>query len=141
MNNTQSGKIAVGTLIDKVTLPAIDHTALMNYAKASGDYAPVHLDTDYARSMGFPDVIAHGLLTMAYLGRAVTSWSSTRQLRNFSCRFVDVVHLGDILMCSGHVTAVNHSDGEQFAELDLLVTDQNDQVKLTGKATVALSGG
>jgi len=44
---------------------------LERYAAASGDHARIHLDDETARAAGFPGVIAHGLLVMAYLGRAV----------------------------------------------------------------------
>ena len=48
---------------------------LRRYAAASGDDNPIHLDDEVARSVGLPGVIAHGMLTMALAGRALTSWS------------------------------------------------------------------
>ncbi|SHE45216.1 MaoC family dehydratase [Streptoalloteichus hindustanus] len=47
---------------------------LVRYAGASGDFNPIHWNGRFAREVGLPDVIAHGMLTMALAGRAVTDW-------------------------------------------------------------------
>jgi acyl dehydratase len=119
-------------------LPPVSRVTLANYAIASGDHAAVHLDPDYARQVGFPDVIAHGLLVMAYLGRVATSWPPARRLLEFSCRFMAVTNLGDELTCSGSVREVRESDGRRCADLDLRVVNQQGEVKIAGAATVEL---
>ena len=48
---------------------------LVRYAAASGDANPIHLDDEVARSAGLPGVVAHGMLTMALAGRALTTWA------------------------------------------------------------------
>ncbi|GGM52185.1 MaoC family dehydratase [Longimycelium tulufanense] len=48
---------------------------LVRYAGASGDFNPIHWNERFAREVGLPDVIAHGMLTMALAGRAVTAWA------------------------------------------------------------------
>jgi acyl dehydratase len=133
--------LAAGMEIPALMLPALRLEDLLRYAEASGDYAPVHLDAAHARAMGFPDVVAHGLLVMAYLGRTLTDWKPVRQLRSFSCRFSAVTLLGDRLECTGLVAALRNAGGEQLADLDLIVRNQSGDVKLQGRATVALGQG
>jgi acyl dehydratase len=45
------------------------------YADASGDQNPLHQDDDFARSVGMPGIIAHGMFTMAHLTTAITEWA------------------------------------------------------------------
>jgi len=62
------------------------------YAEASGDRNPIHLDDAFARSVGLPGVIAHGMLQMGLLARVA---GDPRRLRRLSCRFAGVVRPGD----------------------------------------------
>jgi acyl dehydratase len=50
---------------------AVTRTDLVAYAEASGDHNPIHQDPDVARSVGLPDVIAHGMFTLALVARYV----------------------------------------------------------------------
>jgi acyl dehydratase len=54
--------------------PPISRATLALFAGASGDHNPIHIDLDVARSAGLDDVFAHGMLSMAYLGRLLTGW-------------------------------------------------------------------
>lgn len=65
--------VEVGTLLPTQTFP-IDRAALVRYAGASGDFNVIHWNERIATSVGLPDVIAHGMLTMALGGRVVTDW-------------------------------------------------------------------
>jgi len=73
-----------------LALPPISRTTLALYAGASGDHNPMHIDIDAARAAGHPDVFAHGMLSMAYLGRALTGWFPPSAIRAFAVRFVAV---------------------------------------------------
>lgn len=53
----------------------VDRADLVRYAGASGDLNPIHWNERFAREVGLPDVIAHGMLTMALAGRLVTTWA------------------------------------------------------------------
>ncbi len=53
----------------------VTRAGLVRYAGASGDFNPIHWNERVAREVGLPDVIAHGMLTMALAGRLVTSWA------------------------------------------------------------------
>ncbi len=85
------------------------------YAEASGDHNPIHLDDEFARSVGLPGVIAHGMLQMGLLARVA---GEPRRLRRLSCRFAGMVRPGDTVAFRGEereervqLTAVNQ-DGE-----------------------------
>jgi len=66
------------------------------YAKASGDHNPIHLDADFARSVGLPGVIAHGMLQMGLLANvAAEAAGGAGRLRRIYCRFAGMVELGD----------------------------------------------
>lgn len=73
-------------------LPKLTHTYkrqdLVDYANASGDQNRIHLDEEFAKSVGLPDVIAHGMLTMALAGNVVTNWlKNIDAIKSFSVKF------------------------------------------------------
>jgi acyl dehydratase len=129
---------APGKELPALQLPPVDLVTLHRYADASGDHALIHLDTDAARSAGFPNVIAHGLLVMAYLGRAVGEWFPDGQLLEFGCRFMAATLVGDQLTCLGRVMTTMAGASEQVVELDLRVVDQRSEIKLKGSARIAI---
>lgn len=70
----------------------IDRELLKKYADASGDQNPIHQDEDFAKSVGLPDVIAHGMLTMALAGKFVSDWAGgPATVKEFSARFIKPV--------------------------------------------------
>ncbi|AXL70930.1 MaoC/PaaZ C-terminal domain-containing protein [Pseudomonas sp. NPDC077186] len=109
------------------------------YAGASSDHNPVHIDSDFARRAGLPDVFAHGMLSMAYLGRFLTDWIPQSRIRRFSVRFVSRVELGAALLCSGEILDINEHDGERLARVEVRVTGEAGELKVIGEACVALA--
>jgi len=70
----------------------INRELLMQYADASGDQNPIHQDEAFAKSVGLPDVIAHGMLTMALAGKYISDWAGGSQnVKEFSARFTKPV--------------------------------------------------
>ena len=130
--------ISVGTMLPPLALPPVNRATLALFAGASGDHNPIHIDTDFARKSGMPDVFAHGMLSMAYLGRLLTLWLPQSQLRSFSARFVAITHLGNEIWCSGRVTDFEDLGGERCARVSLSTANQWGQIKLQGEAVVAL---
>ena len=116
----------------------LSRLALALYCGASGDHNPIHVDIDFARAAGQPDVFAHGMLSMAYLGRLLTNWVPQQALRQFGVRFVALTQVGDRVTCRGTVVEKFTADGEQRVRLALSTTDADGQVKLSGDAVVAL---
>ena len=74
------------------------------YADASGDRNPIHLDDEFARSVGLAGVIAHGLLQMGILACvAAEAAGGADRLRRLSCRFAGMVEPGDTVSFSAEV--------------------------------------
>ena len=86
---------------------------LMAYAHASGDMNPIHLDEQVAKSVGLPDVISHGMLTMGRAIRVVTDWiEDPTMVIDYSVRMTRPVvvpntHDGTKVVFSGKVAQVN----------------------------------
>src|ERR1700761_1799623 len=138
MNKLRFNDLNVGDTLPPLTLEPINRTTLALFAGASGDHNRVHIDTDYARKAGMPDVFAHGMLSMAYLGQLLTRWVDQRQLREFGVRFVGITHLGHQVTCSGHVVEKFEADGEQRVKLEIQTANQYGEQRVVGEAVVAL---
>jgi acyl dehydratase len=83
--------IEVGTALPERVFE-IDRALLVAYANASGDQNPIHQNEEFALSVGLPNVIAHGMLTMALVGKYVTDWAGgSASVKEFGARFVKPV--------------------------------------------------
>ncbi len=94
------------------------------YADASGDQNPLHQDDAFARSVGFPGVIAHGMFTMGHLASSVGKWFPGAELRTMKAQFRSAVLLGDTIVARGRVRDVDPDAGT--VSLDLWVTVDRD---------------
>lgn len=131
-----------GAELPPLRLPKVTPEMLARFARASGDTNPIHLDPEAARAAGLPGVIAHGMLTMALLGRLVTSWASQDRLRSLRTSFVAPVLVGDAITCSGTVTEVVPAGGEGGRALVRLVARRADGTMVArGAAEVAVDTG
>jgi len=119
-----------------LTLPPISRLTLALYCGASGDHNPIHVDLDFARSAGLQDVFAHGMLSMAYLGRLVTNWRPQSQLQTLKARFLAVVAVGDVLTFHGEVIERLQESGRPLLRVTLSAVRQNGDTVLTGEAIV-----
>ncbi|MCA0244828.1 MAG: MaoC family dehydratase [Proteobacteria bacterium] len=139
MNKSLShADVKVGDTLPALTLPAIGRTTLALYAGASGDHNPIHIDIDFARRSRMPDVFAHGMLSAAYVARALTDWAPQRQLRSLALRFTGITHLGHRPTCSGRVTETFEAGGERRARVELRCANQYGEDKIVGEAVLAL---
>lgn len=136
--NTAS-KIEVGQELPPLTLPAVNRTTLALFAGASGDHNPVHIDTDFARKSGMPDVFAQGMLGMAWMCRLLTQWAPQSRLRKVDARFAGITHLGHVISCRGRVAEIVDFHGERCARVELSTANQYGQVRIAGEALVALA--
>jgi acyl dehydratase len=83
------------------------------YADASGDQNPLHQDDDFARSVGFPGIIAHGMFSMAHLTKAIKDWAgSPAALRSIRVQFRAVVYMDETLVAKGRVASVDVATGD-----------------------------
>ena len=129
----------VGDAIPLLALPPVSRLTLALYCGASGDHNPIHVDTDFAHSAGMPDVIAHGMLSMAWLARVLTDWVPQTAIREYSVRFAAMTQVGERITCSGQVTEKFESGGERRVRLALSTVNAEGQIKLAGDAVVALA--
>ncbi|MBD67726.1 MAG: dehydratase [Candidatus Marinimicrobia bacterium] len=127
---------SVGDKIPDLVIEPITRSTLALYAGASGDHNPIHIDLDFAKEAGMKDVFAHGMLIMAYLGRAVTNIVPQSNLKNFNVRFSSITNIGDILTCSGEVTKIDKNNSKKTIVLDLIVSDEFGDIKISGAATI-----
>lgn len=137
-DSDSASSVRVGDELPPLTLPAVDRTSLALFGGASGDHNPIHLDTDFARRAGLPDVFAQGMLGMAWLGRLLTGWQPQARLRQFDARFQGITHLGHVIRCEGRVIELLEVDNERRARVQVRSINQYGQVRIAGEAIVAL---
>jgi acyl dehydratase len=126
-----------GYTLPPLELPPITRLALALYCGASGDHNPIHVDTDFAKSAGMPDVFAHGMLSAAWLARLLTEWVPQSAIRSLDVRFAAITQVGERISCTGKVTEKFEDQGRRYARLGLTTTNQDGMVKLSGEALVA----
>src|SRR4051794_38184802 len=95
--------LRLGAAVPPLALPPVSRLMLALYCGASGDHNPIHVDSDFARSAGLPDVFAHGMLPASWLGRLLTNWVSQSAIRSVDLRFTAITQVGDQITCSGEV--------------------------------------
>jgi acyl dehydratase len=87
--------LTAGAALPAATYP-VTRLSLVRYCGASGDFNVIHWNERIARAVGLPDVIAHGMLTMAQAGRYVTDWAGPGAIvTEFGVRFSSMVVVPD----------------------------------------------
>ncbi|GAA2809797.1 MaoC family dehydratase [Saccharopolyspora taberi] len=105
-------EVAKGDQLPTLEVP-VTRDDLVRYAGASGDFNPIHWNQRFATEVGLPDVIAHGMLTMALAGRLVSQWAGDPgAVAKYSVRFSRPVVVPDdgegaLVELSGKVAAKN----------------------------------
>jgi acyl dehydratase len=128
--------IEVGTVLPERVFE-IDRELLVAYANASGDQNPIHQNEEFALSVGLPNVIAHGMLTMALVGKYVTDWAGgSASVKEFGARFVKplIVPAGQKVDLTVSAT-VAEVDGDRIS-LTLSATSAGVKVLGMAKAVV-----
>lgn len=110
---------------------------LVQYAGAQGDFYEIHYDQDFARGVGLPGVILHGLLKAGFLGQLVTDWLGDRgTLTAFEVSYRGIDVPGRPYRCRGRVSKVQGKD----VELEVWGEDENGKQTTVGTASVRLKG-
>ncbi|MCE9650070.1 MAG: dehydratase [Parvibaculum sp.] len=135
---TDIANAAPGAEVGRLTADPITRHMLALYCGASGDHNPIHVDIDFAKAAGMPDVFAHGMLSMAFLARLLTKLAPQTTLRGFGARFTSITQLGSEITCTAKLIERFEEEGETRARLELVAMDQKGDVKLMGDAVVAL---
>jgi acyl dehydratase len=133
--------VEVGTELPSLSVD-LQRIDLLRYAGASGDFNPIHWNQRFAQAVGLPDVIAHGMLTMATAGRVVTDWvGDPGALLEYGVRFTRPVVVPDddtgaTVEISGKV-AEKRDDGT--VRVDLTATFAGSTVLGKAQAVVRLA--
>ena len=128
--------IAVGTTLPE-EIVYLDRALLKAYADASGDQNPIHQSEEFALSVGLLNVIAHGMLTMALVGKYVTNWSGgSASVKEFGARFIKpvIVPAGERVDLTINATVIEVNGAE--IKLDLVATSAGVKVLGMAKAVV-----
>jgi acyl dehydratase len=131
-----------GTELPQVSYP-VTRLDLVKYCGASGDFNVIHWNERIARSVGLPDVIAHGMFTMAQAGRYVTDWAGTGAVVvDFGVRFSSMVVVpDDDIGATIEVSAVIEEKlGHNRVALALTARSNDTKVLTRARAVVQLPG-
>ena len=124
--------IEVGAVLDEKVF-FLDRAMLKAYADASGDQNPIHQNEEFALSVGLPNVIAHGMLTMALVGKFVTDWAGgSAAVKEYSARFIKPVIVPADQKVDLTVSAtVSEIDGDRIS---IILSATSAGVKVLGMA-------
>ena len=130
-------EVNVGDVIGPVTV-RVDRETLIAYAKASLDGNPIHQDEEFARAVGLPDVIAHGMWTMGAASSVVADWAGDAgRVESFRTRFTSMVAVprdgGAELEVRGVVARI---DDEGRVTIDVTATAAG--TKVLGRCTAVV---
>ncbi|MBB5938122.1 MaoC family dehydratase [Streptomyces zagrosensis] len=134
--------IEVGTELPAQTFPVTRET-LVRYAGASGDFNPIHWNEKFAKEVGLPDVIAHGMFTMAVAIRVVTDWvGDPGAVAEYGVRFTKPVVVpnddkGALIEVSARVSA-KLDDEARTVQIDLTAVSSDQKVLGRSRAVVRL---
>ena len=124
--------IEVGTVLEEKVF-YLDRALLKAYADASGDQNPIHQDEEFAVSVGLPNVIAHGMLTMALVGKYVSDFAGgSANVLEYSARFTKpvIVPSGEKVDLTVSATVAEVADGK----ISLTLSATSAGVKVLGMA-------
>jgi acyl dehydratase len=131
-----AGMIEVGTQLPE-RIFTVNRALLKAYADASGDHNPIHQNEEFAISVGLPNVIAHGMLTMALVGKFVTDWAGgAEKVTHYGARFVKPVIVPSGVDVDLTVSAVVSAIDQESVTVDLTATSAGVKVLGMAKATV-----
>ena len=113
MNNsdlTSDGGLKVGDMLPNIS-KCVQREQLVKYSEVSGDKNPIHLSDDFAKTTQFGGIIAHGMLTLAFVSELMTNAFGPDWLRSgcLKVRFKGAAYLGDRLLVSGEISQVESS--------------------------------
>ena len=128
----------MGYEIPETIIGSFNQNDLVKYAKATGDFNPIHLDKEFAKKMGLDNVITHGMLVMAHLGKSIANSNSVFFLKHFSVQFCSITKLEEKLICKGEVSKIEKNNQKKIITLNLKVLNHSSEVKILGKTIFSI---
>ena len=128
----------MGYEIPETNIGPFHQNDLVKYAKAAGDFNPIHLDKEFAKTIGLDNVIVHGMLIMAHLGKSIANSNSISFLKHFSVQFCSITKLEERLICKGEVSKIEKNNQKKIITLKLKVLNLSGEVKILGKTIFSI---
>ncbi|MGH2494788.1 MAG: MaoC/PaaZ C-terminal domain-containing protein [Ktedonobacteraceae bacterium] len=131
----------VGQELPPMVKPPIMQEQLNRYAEASGDSNPIHLNEEAARRVGLDSIIAHGMLSMAFLGQYISQQITSDPqalIANLKVRYAGMVRLGDTLTCLGVVKNITVAGEQTTISIECWAQNQRGEKVTVGEADVAV---
>ena len=125
---------AAGAVLEPITRGPISRPQIARFAAATGDFNPIHTDEAFAQKVGFPSVIAHGPLTLAFLTQVLGHNFGAEKVRGVTAQFRAPILPGDTLRVEGTVTGV--AGGRASCELRIVRGDDDVVAIGTGTAEI-----
>ena len=118
----------------------IDQDQVERYARASGDFNPVHIDNEFAKSSQFGRTIAHGMLIAASISEVMTTAFKVDWLRSgrMKLRFRAPVFPGDTIVAQGEIKDIRERAGKREAICSVDVRKRDGELVISGEATVSV---
>jgi acyl dehydratase len=123
-----------GVALEPISRGPISRSQIARFAAATGDFNPIHTDEAFAQKVGFPSIIAHGPLTLAFLTQALGRNFGPERVRGVTAQFRAPILPGDTLRIEGTITEV--AGGRATCELRVLRGDDDVVATGTGSAEI-----
>ena len=123
-----------GDKLPELVKEPVSRTQLVKYAGSSGDFNPIHYDDEAARAGGLEGVIAHGMLSMGFLGQFVETAFGAGSYKKLEVRFQGMVKLGEVITCRGVVTDITQEKNRSYATCEIEAVDSSGRVVTRGEA-------
>jgi len=136
MKNYQFDELTSETMIPPLKVGPIEHMDLVRYSGASGDFNPIHTDPEFAKSVGLPGTIAHGMYIMALMGRFTTNWVHPEQIHAFDVKFKNITRPGETIICSGKVKKKKVENGLKLVYLEVDAKNETGEIKVSGEVVI-----
>jgi acyl dehydratase len=136
MSQVEWEDLVVGLELPPLVKPAITKTQLVMYAGASGDFNLIHTDVETARAVGLSGTIAHGMLSMGFLGQYAGAIAGDRGfVQRLNVRFSGMVFPGDVLTCRAKV--IERDEQARTVTLAISAEREPEQPLTAGEAVIA----
>ncbi|MBL0712245.1 MAG: MaoC family dehydratase N-terminal domain-containing protein [Desulfosarcina sp.] len=124
--------VAIGDAIPLLKKEPVSREQLIRYAGASGDFNPIHTDSEAGKAAGVGGQIAHGMLIMGFVGQAATNFIPKKYLKKLNVRFAGMTRPGDVISVMGKVTEKNQIGNETTIKCELIAVNQKNETVMNG---------
>ena len=116
----------------------IEQIQINQYAEASGDDNPIHLDSEFAQNSNFGGIVAHGMLVLAQISELLTSIFGTNWINNghLDIRFRRPVYVKDSIQAIIEITSIESINNKSEINCKVSCVKNNDESVIVGTAII-----